>query len=61
MFNRNFFSYFKHAFFSGMGQFNSILTPEQEQDLIVCVQAMESRVFGLIITDLRKVSYQSEE
>jgi hypothetical protein len=57
----NFFSYFQHVFSSGVGQFKRTSTPEQEQKLSGCMQAVESRLFSITTKDPRKLVYQLAE
>jgi hypothetical protein len=41
-----------------MRHLKRIFTSDQEQKLVVCVQAMESRYTGLTNEDQRKLAYQ---
>lgn len=42
----------------GMGNFKSVFTPEQEQELVCHIKHMEERLFGLTSSDIRHLAYQ---
>lgn len=49
---------FYFIFFPGMGRYKCVFSSEQEKELTDYVQDMESRLFGLTTTELRRLAYQ---